>query len=73
MGGRGRLVLERPHTLFPRYPSLANSVGWGMSPEEGVCAAQNGGAAQEGSAWSLGRNDADLLDRVGKETASTGG
>ena len=41
MGGRGRWVLERPHTLFPRYPSLANSMGWGMSPEEeGVCCSE---------------------------------
>lgn len=40
MGGRGSWVLERPHTLFPRYPSLANSVGWGMSPEEGVCCSE---------------------------------
>lgn len=46
MGGRGRWVLERPHTLFPRYPSLANSVGWGMSPEEGGCVLlRMGGAA----------------------------
>ena len=34
-----------------------------------MCAAQNGrSSSQEGSVWSLGRDDADLLDRVGKET-----